>query len=117
MGEIQIWHNTRCSKSREACAILNTGMHKVTIFEYLKEPLTIEIIENLLSKLNMNPEEIIRKKEPVFIEKFNNNKYTNKQWLNILMQNPVLIERPIVIKGDEAVIARPIEKMNEFLDL
>ncbi|MBU2019588.1 MAG: arsenate reductase (glutaredoxin) [Bacteroidetes bacterium] len=114
---MEIWHNTRCSKSREACSILQTGGNKAEIFEYLKEPLTEAMIESLLFKLNMKPEEILRKKEAVYIENFKDKKFSTKQWLKILVEHPILIERPIVVKGDRAIIARPIEKMNEFLDL
>ena len=113
--KITVYHNTRCTKSREACSILE---HKGVAFntvEYLKTPLNQEEIKALLKKLNLKAEELVRKKEPLFLEKFASKKYTEAQWLKILTANPILIERPILVKGNKAIIGRSVERITEIL--
>ena len=113
---IKIYHNTRCSKSREACSIVESKKLKAEIIEYLKTPPTQKEIKELLKMLGMKAEEIVRKGEPVFKEKFENKKFTTPQWVKILAENPILIERPIIVKGNKAIIGRPIDKVLEFLN-
>lgn len=117
MEKLKVWHNTQCSKSREACSLLQTNGVEFEMFDYRRETLTEESLMDLLKKLNMKPQEIIRMKEPLFIEKFSSKKYTKKQWLKVLIKNPILIERPIVIHGERAVIARPMERINELIEI
>lgn len=110
-----VYHNTRCSKSREACSILEAKGISFDTLEYLKTPLSPEDIKALLKKLGLKAEELVRKKEPLFIEKFASKKYTETQWVKILSENPILIERPIVVKGNKAIIGRPVERIAEIL--
>lgn len=112
---LKIYHNTRCSKSREVCSILEKKKVKVEVVEYLKTPPTQKEIKELLRMLGMKAEEIVRKGEPIYIEKFANKKLTETQWIKALAENPILIERPIIVKGDKAIIGRPPEKVLEFL--
>ncbi len=112
---IKIYHNVRCSKSRDVCTILKKKKVKAEVIEYLKTPPSPEEIKELLKMLGMKAEELVRKKEPLFIEKFAGKKFTNAQWIKILSKNPILIERPIIVKGDKAIIGRPPEKVLEFL--
>lgn len=112
---IKIYHNTRCTKSREACSILEKKKAKAEIIEYLKTPPTVKELKELLKMLGMKAEELVRKKEPLFKEKFASKKFTEAQWIKVMVENPILIERPIVVKGNKAIIARPPEKLVDFL--
>ena len=102
-----IYYNARCSKCREALHLLEDANCEFEIREYLKVPPTKIEIKELLQKLNCNPIDIVRKNEPLFIEKFKDKKISKTQWIQLLSENPILIERPIVIDGDKAVIGRP----------
>ncbi len=113
--KITVYHNTRCSKSREACSILQEENIPFETIEYLKTPPTEKEIISLLKMLGMKAEEIVRKGEPLYKEKFAGKKLTEAQWIKTLAKNPILIERPIVVKGNKAVIGRPPEKVLELL--
>ncbi len=112
---LKIYHNTRCSKSRDVCTILEKKKVKTEVVEYLKTPPTQSEIKALLKMLGMKAEEIIRKGEPIYKEKFASKKLTEAQWIKALSENPILIERPIIVKGNKAIIGRPPEKVLEFL--
>ena len=83
--------------------------------EYLKTPPTTDELKALLKKLGLSVQEIIRKKEPLFIEKYKDKKLSDEKWIAVLVKNPVLIERPIVVKGNKAVIGRPPENVLTLL--
>ncbi len=112
---IQMLHNPRCTKSRQALAILTESGENPEIIEYLKNPLTIEELQDIITKLKIKPEDLVRKKEPLFVENYKGKTFTDKQWIKILSENPVLIERPILIKGNKAVIGREEAKVRELL--
>ena len=88
---------------------------KIETIEYLVETPTVAELKEIIKMLGIKPEELVRKKEPLYKEKYEGNKITGAQWLKILNQNPILIERPIIIKGDKAIIGRPIEKIISFI--
>jgi arsenate reductase len=113
--EFTIYHNNRCSKSREAMCILDEIKVKATIIEYLITPPTEEDIELLLKKLGMKAFDLVRKGETLYKEKFEGKKMTEGQWIKTLAKHPILIERPIVVRGDKAIIARPPERLKELL--
>lgn len=110
-----IYHNPRCTKSRETLALLEKKKAKPEIVEYLKTPPTSTELKSLLTKLGLSVQDIIRKKEPLFIEKYKDKKLSDEKWIAILIKNPVLIERPIVVKGNKAVIGRPPENVLALL--
>lgn len=112
---LKIYHNVRCSKSRDVCTILEKKKVKAEVIEYLKTPLTQKEIKALLKMLGMKASELVRKKEPLFLENYEGKKITEAEWLKILAKNPILIERPILVKGNKAIIGRPPEKVLEFL--
>lgn len=114
-GKVIIFHNPRCSKSREALGILKEENCEIEIVEYLKQSPTIKELEVVLQKLSLSPIDIVRKKEELFLKKFKDKNFTDKEWLKILSENPVLIERPIIIDGYKAVIGRPPELVKELL--
>lgn len=113
---IVIYHNARCSKSRSACEIVAGRGIDARIVEYLKTPPGKDELRELLKKLGMKPSELVRRGEEVFKENYAGKSLDEEQWLDALVAHPVLIERPIVVRGDRAVIGRPPEKVIELLD-
>lgn len=112
---IKIFHNPRCSKSREALALLQKNKCEFEVIEYLKVVPSRKDLKDLLAKLGLKAEQIVRKKEELYQKKFKDKKFTNEEWITILIENPVLIERPIVADGYKAVIGRPVENVSELL--
>jgi arsenate reductase len=106
---IQIYHNSRCSKSRQCLSLIENSGKKFEIIKYLENPQTIAELTVLISKLGIEPIDLVRKKEKLWIENYKNKAITPKELIEIMTENPILIERPIVINGNKAVIARPIE--------
>ena len=107
---LTIYHNPRCSKSRQTLALIEENNQEVTIVDYLKTPLDEQTIQTLLSALSVSPIDMMRKNEDEF--KAQNLKTANDQALiNAMVNTPKLIERPIVIKGNKAVIGRPPENV------
>ncbi len=88
---------------------------KIETIEYLVETPSVAELKEIVKMLGIKPEELVRKKESLYKEKYEGKKITGSQWLKILNQNPILIERPIIIKGDKAIIGRPIEKVVSFV--
>ena len=110
----QIIHNPRCRKSREALQLIQENKIEPEIILYLKEPLSKQAIKDVLNKLGLKPIEVIRKKEKAFIP-FKGKEMTDDEWINILVDNPILIERPIIINNDKAVIGRPPENLLDII--
>lgn len=104
-----ILHNPRCSKSRMALHYLDEENISYEIVEYLKTPLSSTEITELLQMLKLPVLDIIRKNEELFKTKFKDKTFSEKEWIDILAENPQLIERPIIIHGNNAVIGRPTE--------
>jgi arsenate reductase len=116
LPEVVIYHNIRCSKSRSACEIVAGKGIRARIVEYLKTPPDRGELRALLKKLGMMPSELVRRGESVFKENYAGKTLDEEQWLDALLAHPILIERPIVARGDRAVIGRPPEKVLELLD-
>lgn len=112
---MKIYHNTRCSTSRKTLALIEESGVNPEIVEYLKDPLTEDELKDILNKLGMKAEEIIRKKEKLYKEEYKGKNLTDSQWIKVLVKNPILIERPIVVKGKKAVLGRPPENVKELL--
>jgi arsenate reductase (glutaredoxin) len=113
---IKIYHNNRCSKSRQALELLNGAGQEVEVVKYLEQAPTEEELKGLLQKLNMQPEQLLRKGEKLYKEAFAGKSYSDEEWIKIMAENPVLIERPIAIRGNKAVIGRPPEQVLTLLD-
>ena len=115
MQNIQIWNNPKCSKSRSALELLQSKDINANVVEYLKTTPTKEQLKDVLLKLKISAKELLRTSEDIYKEL--NLKDTNdeEKLIEIMIKNPILIERPIIIKDDIAVIARPIENLNELL--
>ncbi len=113
---ITIWHNNRCSKSRNAVSLLEDKNVQTAVFEYLKTPPTAQQIKDVLTKLGVEPEALVRKGEEIYKTEYKGKALTYDQWIEAFVKHPVLIERPIIIKGNRAVIGRPIENIDTLLD-
>jgi arsenate reductase len=111
---VEIWHNSRCSKSRAAFNYLKDNNIEFKVKEYLKEPPTKDELQKILKKLNKKPSEIIRKKEAIFKE-LNLKDASEDELLEAMVNNPKLIERPIIINNNIAVIARPLEEIEKVV--
>ncbi len=112
---ITIYHNPRCTKSREGLCEIELLNQPFEIRKYLDEPFTKVELEEIIKKLNIKPIELVRIKESIWIEKYKGKELSDAQIVDTMLENPKLIERPIVVNGDKAVIARPKEKINEIL--
>ena len=116
MSAFKIFHNSRCSKSRQALQLLKDNNCKIDIISYLEIDLKVSLIKDILKKLTLKPRDILRKGEQEY--KDNNLKKDNlseEDLINYMIKYPKLIERPIVMKGDKAVIGRPPEKVLELI--
>lgn len=113
--KMTIYHNPRCSKSRQTLQLMREAGVEPKIIEYLKTPPTTAELEKILAKLNLKPQAIIRKGEQDFKTRYKDKDFTDKEWIKILSENPKLIERPIVLKGNTGVIGRPPENVNTLL--
>ena len=107
---IQIYHNSRCGKSRECLAFLEDSGQEYEVIKYLVTTPTFDELKIIISKLNIKPIELVRQKEKIWVENFKNKTLTDDQIIAAMISNPILIERPIVINGNKAVIARPLTK-------
>ena len=113
-----IYHNKKCSKSRATLELLQNKGLEPTIIEYLKNPPTVNELEEIINKLKIHPKQLIRFKEDKAKELGISTgvKLTNEQWITILSKNPDLIERPIVVTVTGAVIGRPPENVLKLID-
>ena len=112
---VEIWHNARCSKSRASLELVEDSKQDMKIYKYLDESPSINDIKDILIKLGMGAKELMRKGEDVYKELNIKDIEDETTLVELLSQNPKLIERPIIIKGDKAVIGRPIENTIELL--
>ena len=114
--EIVIYHNARCSKSRSACEIVAGRGIEARIVEYLKTPPSLDELRTVLQKLGMKASELVRRGEEEYKQHYAGRTLTEDEWLDAMAEHPILIERPIVVRGDRAVVGRPPEKVLELLD-
>ena len=112
---LRIYHNKRCSKSRAACQLIAEKGVDAEIIDYLATPPSREELLDLLRKLGMKPEQLVRRGEAVFKEHYAGRSLSDDEWLDALTAHPILIERPIVVRGERAVLGRPPEKVLELL--
>jgi len=114
MQDITIWHNPRCSKSRDALKFLEDKKLNITVIKYLDVKITKEDITEILQMLGMGARDMMRIKEDIYKELNLKDEKDEDKLIEAMVNNPKLIERPIVIKDGSAVIARPLEKINEL---
>ena len=110
------YHNPRCSKSRQGLELLEKKGVDFEIKEYLKGPLTQKEVKDLSKQLKMDPLDFIRQKEQIFKDlNLSYKGLSSDEWCKIIVENPKLLERPILADGKKAVIGRPTEKLLEIL--
>ena len=112
---LRIYHNPQCRKSRTGLQYLRDTGKPFEIVEYLKNPLTEKQFEKLLVKLNKKPPEIIRTQEEYFKKNLKGKKFNDHEWIRIILQNPRLLQRPIIEKDYKAVIGDPVENIVTLL--
>ena len=113
---VTINHNPRCSKSRQALALLEEKGVKPKIVEYLKEPPSAAMLKRILKMLGLKPRDIMRKGESVYAELGLKDKdLKDDELIALMVKDPILIERPIVVSGDKAAIGRPPESVLKIL--
>lgn len=111
----KVYHNTRCKKSRAGLQYLQDKGLEVEVIEYLKNPLSLIELTQLFAKLNHKPSEMIRKQEAIFKSKFKGKTFTEDEWIRIITENPKLLNRPIILKGNKAVWGDPVENIEGII--
>lgn len=112
----KIFHNPKCSTSRNALALMQASGEMPEVVEYLKTPPSREYLVELLDKMQMSPRELMRSKEAVFTELgLDNPEVSDDQLIDAMVANPILINRPIVVTAKGAVLCRPLERIFEVL--
>ena len=112
---IKIYHNNRCSKSRDGLAILESSNQEYEIINYLENPPSKEELKEILKKLGLTASQLIRKNEKIWKDNFKNKELTEEALIDAMVLHPKLIERPIVIKGNKAVLGRPPENILKII--
>ena len=115
-AQMKIYHNPRCGKSRQTLQRIADAGVEPEVIEYLKSPPTAEELDGVLKKLGLEPRELMRTKETVYKELGLTGKQLSRaDAIQVMVENPVLIERPIVIEGNKAILGRPPENVDELL--
>lgn len=113
---ITIYHNPKCRKSRAGLQYLQGKGVEHEVIEYLKTPFTREHFKELLMKLNLRPAELVRTQEDEYREKLKGKNFTDEEWITILLENPRLIQRPIIVKNHKAVVGLDIDEIENLLE-
>lgn len=113
---ITLFHNPRCSKSRSALELLAARGAEVEVVEYLKTPPSRATLAAVVAKLGIGAGDLVRRGEDIFASDYAGRTLSDDEWLDAMTAHPILIERPIAIAGDRAVVGRPPEKVLELLD-
>lgn len=116
MGALTIYHNPKCSKSRETLELLRGRGIEPRIVEYLKTSPTAAELAAIVKRLGIRPESLVRKGEEVYKARYAGKSLTDAEWIEALVRDPILIERPIVVAGDRAAIGRPPQSVLAILD-
>lgn len=106
---ITIYHNNRCSKSRQGLQLLEKSGQKFKVIKYLENVLSEKELRNIIKLLNIKPIDLVRKNEAIWKENFKNKELSDAEIVKAMVDNPKLIERPIVVNDSKAVIGRPTE--------
>ncbi|AFD09375.1 arsenate reductase (glutaredoxin) [Solitalea canadensis] len=112
---MKILHNPKCSTSRTALKLLEEKGAKLEIIKYIDDKLSVDELKDIIKLIGINPIELVRTKEPIWKEQFAGKSLSDDEIVNAMIEFPQLMERPIVIEGNRAVIGRPVEKVIELL--
>ncbi|MEV0664304.1 arsenate reductase family protein [Actinomadura luteofluorescens] len=114
---MELWHNPRCSKSRSAKAALDEAGVRYTERRYLDEPPTAQELDEVLARIGAEPWDVARLNEPIAKELgLKDLERDRARWIEVMVANPVLIQRPIVVADETAVVARDAESVRKALD-
>ena len=106
---IRIYHNPRCPKSRAGLDYLKTKVQDFEVIEYLKTGLSAETIRQVLQRLNVKPLELVRTQETYFKQQLKGKNFSDEEWIQIIVENPKLLKRPIIVNNYKAVWADPAD--------
>ena len=113
---LKVYFKPNCATCQTALGLLKKNAKEdFELIEYLVETPSQKEIKEILKMLGMKAEQLVRKKEPLYKEKYEGKKITESEWLKILTENPILIDRPIVVKDGKAIIGRPPERILEII--
>lgn len=112
---IKIYHNPRCSKSRQGVEILENSAKEFEIVKYLDTVPTTKELTDIIKLLNISPIELVRKNEKIWKEEFKGKELSDSEIIEAMVNNPKLIERPIVINNDKAIVGRPPENISSII--
>ncbi len=113
---ITIYHNPRCRKSREALQLLEASGKPFRVVDYQKEPLSPEALKSILEKLGIPAEALIRKNEAFWKERYKGKTLTEEKLIALMVAHPKLMERPILVRGEQALLGRPPQRVAELID-
>lgn len=112
---IKIYHNNRCKKSRAGLDYLSNKTKDFEVIEYLKNPLNEQELSAIIKKLHKKPFEIVRTQEEIYKKNYKGKELSDKEWIEVLATYPKLIQRPIIVNGDKAILAQPPEELDKIL--
>lgn len=113
---LKVYFKANCATCQTALKLIrDTTKEKFEKTEYLVEVPSEDEIKDILKMLGMRAEQLVRKKEPLYKEHFEGKFFTDEEWVKILHDHPILIERPILVLNDKAIIGRPLETIVEFV--
>ena len=112
---MKIYHNPRCSKSRTGLKHLQEKGVEPEIIDYLKNPLSANELKELFNMLGKSPKEMIRTHEDLYKKEYKGKEFSDDEWIKIIAENPRLLHRPIIVKGNEAVWGQPVEEIDKLL--
>jgi len=111
----KVYHNNRCTKSRNALSFLEEKGIQFELVEYMNHPISAEELKKVIKLLGIKPEELIRKNEQEYKDQFKGKVLTDDEWIQVMIDFPKLMQRPIVVHNDKALIARPTEEIDKLL--
>lgn len=112
---ITIYHNPRCGKSREGLSLVEKSGKEFEIAKYLTDVPTHDELKSIINKLGIKPIDLVRQKEEIWVSQFKGKELSDDKIITTMIENPILIERPIVVNGNKAALGRPPEKILEIL--
>jgi arsenate reductase (glutaredoxin) len=112
---MKIYHNPRCSKSRAGLQYLEEKGYDIEIVKYLETGFTENELREIISKSGKKPLDFVRKHEKDYIANYKDKQFSDEEWIQILVENPRLLQRPIVVNGNKAVLANPPQNVEEIV--
>ena len=116
MEKIVIWNKETCATCRDLQQLLKKNKTSVCNFNYLEEKIDRKELKRVVKLLKCKPFDLVRQKEKIYHDNFEGKTFTNEEWIDILIENPILIQRPIIIQGNKALIGRPVERVFEIIE-